>query len=60
MTAAPHFGIRYEGGLTGRYDEYVILNFAVEEACLPALSRGNGPLQHDCFLWRNATLALPF
>ena len=44
------------------YNNYnnIPLNFAVEEACLPALSRGNGPLQHDCFLWRNATLALPF
>lgn len=24
MTAAPHFGIRYEGDLTGEYSEYVI------------------------------------
>ena len=24
MAAAPHFGIRYEGDLTGRYSEYVI------------------------------------
>lgn len=32
MTAAPHFGIRYEGVLTGRYDEYVIDGELPQEA----------------------------
>ena len=36
------------------------LNLTVAEARLPLLTWGNGPLLHECFVWRNATPALPW
>lgn len=39
---------------------YYTLNLTVAEARLPLLTWGNGPLLRECFVWRNATPALPW
>ena len=40
MAAAPHFGIRYEGDLTGRYSDYVIDSVDLLNAQLAPHNRG--------------------